>query len=104
MSIARELYPELSLRAETASRRRGRKRSNLYEDDFTGHLRLAAAGNTIDFFREPNLIKDVVRKAVILAVDDLERFEARLKSAGKVLYLADNAGLESEFGKVITIV
>jgi uncharacterized protein with ATP-grasp and redox domains len=83
MSIARELYPELPLRA---------KRSNLYEDDFTGHLRLAAAANTIDFFREPNLIKDVVRKAVILAVDDLERFEARLKSAGKVLYLADNAG------------
>ena len=34
MIIARELYLELSLRAEAASRRRGRKRSNLYKDSF----------------------------------------------------------------------
>jgi len=52
MTIARELYSELSLRAEAASRRRGRKRSNLYRDDFEDCLKLAAAANAIDFFRE----------------------------------------------------
>jgi len=77
MAIARELYPEIRLR---------------YEDDFEGCLKLAAAANVIDFFREPGLIRQDMRKPVIFAVDDLERFEARLKSAGKVLYLADNAG------------
>jgi len=92
MAIARELYPELSLRAEAASRRRGRKRSNLYMDDFTGCLRLAAAANTIDFFREPNLIREEVNKPVDFVIDDSQRFEAMLREASKILYLADNAG------------
>jgi uncharacterized protein with ATP-grasp and redox domains len=92
MTLARELYPELSLRAEAASRRRGRKRSNLYKDELQGCLKLAAAANAIDFFREPGSIKDDIRKPVSFAVDDSEQFEAKLKDAGKVLYLADNAG------------
>jgi len=77
MLIARELYPEAKLQ---------------YKDALQGCLKLAAAANVIDFFREPSLIRQDMRKPVIFAVDDLERFEARLKSAGKVLYLADNAG------------
>jgi uncharacterized protein with ATP-grasp and redox domains len=92
MTIARELYPELSLRAEAASRRRGRKRSNLYKDELRSYLKLAAAANAIDFFREPNSIKEDIRKAVSFAVDDSEQIEAKLKDADKVLYLADNAG------------
>ena len=92
MTIARELCPELSLRAEAASRRRGRKRSNLYKDDFRDCLRLAAAANAIDFFREPSFIEEDIRKPVNFAIDDSEQFEARLKDAGEVLYLADNAG------------
>ena len=92
MAIARELYLELSLRAEAASRRRGRKQSNLYKDDFVGCLRLAAAANAIDFFREPSLIEEDMRKPVSFAIDDSKQFEAKLKDAGKVLYLADNAG------------
>ena len=92
MTIARELYPELSLRAEAASRRRGRKRSNLYKNDFSNYLRLAAAANTIDFFREPNFIKDEVGKPVNFVIDDSQRFGARLRAASKILYLADNAG------------
>jgi uncharacterized protein with ATP-grasp and redox domains len=76
-TIARELYPELRPR---------------YKDELRGYLKLAAAANVIDFFREPGSIKDDIRKPVSFAVDDSEQFEAKLKDAGKVLYLADNAG------------
>jgi uncharacterized protein with ATP-grasp and redox domains len=77
MTVARELYPELSYR---------------YKDDLRGCLKLAAAANAIDFFREPGSIKDNIRGPVRFAIDDSEQFEAKLKDVGKVLYLADNAG------------
>jgi uncharacterized protein with ATP-grasp and redox domains len=77
MTLARELYPELR---------------SQYKDDLRGCLKLAAAANTIDFFREPGSIKDNIRGPVNFAVDDSEQFEAKLKDADKVLYLADNAG------------
>jgi len=77
MTIARELYPELKSR---------------YKEDLQGYLKLAAVANIIDFFREPDSIKEDIRKPANFAVDDSERLEARLKEAGKVLYLADNAG------------
>jgi len=92
MTLARELYPELSLRAEAASLRQGRKRSNLYKDELRGWLKLAAAANVIDFFREPDSIKEDIRKPVNFALDDSEQLEARFKEGGKILYLADNAG------------
>jgi damage-control phosphatase, subfamily I len=95
MTLARELYPELSLRAEAASpdlSGRDMKRSNLYKDELRGCLKLAAAANAIDFFRELGSIKEDIREPVSFAVDDSEQFEAKLKDAGKVLYLADNAG------------
>jgi uncharacterized protein with ATP-grasp and redox domains len=92
MTLSRELYPELSLRAEAAIRRRGRRQSNLYKDELRGCLKLAAASNAIDFFRTPSSIKEDIRKTVSFAVDDSEKFEAKLKDADKVLYLADNAG------------
>jgi uncharacterized protein with ATP-grasp and redox domains len=114
MTLARELYPELSLRAEASIRKRGRKQSNLYKDDLRGCLKLAAAANAIDFFREPGSIKEDIRKPVSFAVDDSEQFEAKLKDAGEVLYLADNAGelyfdlplvkLMKQFAQVIYIV
>ncbi len=77
MSIARESYPELRSR---------------YTGNLRGCLKLAAAANVIDFFREPSAIKEDIRKAVNFAIDDSERLEARLKKTVKVLYLADNAG------------
>ena len=75
--IARDSYPELRSR---------------YKESLHGCLRLAAAANAIDFFRESNSIKEDIRKTVNFALDDSERLEARLKKAGTVLYLADNAG------------
>jgi uncharacterized protein with ATP-grasp and redox domains len=77
MTLARELYPELRSR---------------YKDDLWACLKLAAAANVIDFFREPGSIKEDIREPVIFAVDDSEQLEAKIKDAGKVLYLADNAG------------
>jgi uncharacterized protein with ATP-grasp and redox domains len=77
MRIARESYPELRSR---------------YTGNLRGCLKLAAAANVIDFFREPGSIKDDIRKAVNFALDDSERLEARLREADKVLYMADNAG------------
>jgi len=77
MTLAGELYPELRSR---------------YKDDLRDCLQLAAAANAIDFFREPGSIKEDIREPVSFVVDDSEQFEAKLKDAGKVLYLADNAG------------
>jgi uncharacterized protein with ATP-grasp and redox domains len=77
MTIARELYPEMRSR---------------YKEGLRGCLKLAAAANVIDFFREPGSIKEDIRKPVSFALDDSEQLETRLKEAGKVLYLADNAG------------
>jgi len=77
MTLARELYPQLRPR---------------YKDDLQGCLKLAAAANAIDFFREPGSIKDDIRKPVSFVIDESERFEAKLKNASKVLYLADNTG------------
>jgi uncharacterized protein with ATP-grasp and redox domains len=77
MTLARELYPQLRPR---------------YKNDLRDYLKLAAAANAIDFFREPGSIKEDIRKPVSFAVDDSEQFEAKLKNADKVLYLADNAG------------
>ena len=77
MTIARELYPELRSR---------------YKEGLRGYLKLAAAANVIDFFREPGSIKEDIRKPVSFALDDSGQLETRLEEAGKVLYLADNAG------------
>jgi len=84
MRIAQELYPELLATSK--------KRSNLYKADFRDYLKLAAAANAIDFFREPGLIKEDIRGPVSFAIDNSQQFEARLKGASKILYLADNAG------------
>ena len=95
MSLARELYTELSLQNEALRpdlSGRGRKRSNLHKDELRDCLKLAAAANAIDFFREPDFVKGDIREPVSFAIDNSEQFEAKLKNARKVLYLADNAG------------
>ncbi len=85
MLLARELYIELSLRAEVASGKACRS-------EFRHYLKLAAAANAIDFFREFGAIKEDIRKPVTFVLDDSERLQAKLKTARKILYLADNAG------------
>jgi uncharacterized protein with ATP-grasp and redox domains len=60
--------------------------------NFTNCLKFAALGNTIDFFRPIDVIKQDLKEPVNFIIDDSERFEAKLKHAKRVLYLADNAG------------
>lgn len=83
MALARELYPDLSLRA---------KRSNLGKGELRGRLQLAAAANALDSFKDPGSIRDDIRKPASFVIDDSERLEAKLRDASRVLYLADNAG------------
>ena len=92
MTLARELFPELSKRAEAAIRPQGEKSSTRDEDEFRNCLQLAAAANAIDFFREPDSIKEDIRKPVSFVLDDSGQLQRKLMEADKVLYLADNAG------------
>lgn len=59
---------------------------------FANCLEFAARGNTLDFFRPLEAIKEEMKRQVDFVIDDSKRFELRLKQAEKVLYLADNAG------------
>ena len=59
---------------------------------FRSCLKFAALGNTIDFFRPLDVIRRDMKGQVDFVIDDSERFESGLKHAGRVLYLADNAG------------
>ncbi|MDH4067722.1 MAG: ARMT1-like domain-containing protein [Dehalococcoidia bacterium] len=77
MRLARELYLQLDYQDR---------------DDLQARLQLAAAANALDFFKDLGSTGDDIRKPVSFVVDDSERLEEKLRSASKVLYLADNAG------------
>ena len=57
---------------------------------FRSCLRFAALGNTIDFFSPLDVIRQ--EGQVDFIIDDSGQFEAKLRHAGRVIYLADNAG------------
>jgi len=59
---------------------------------FEGCLEVAVLGNAIDFFRPVEIIKRDLTGEVCFAINDSKLFAAKIKRAGKVLYLADNAG------------
>jgi len=75
--VAKELYDEVV--------------SN-YEKTFAGLLKLAVLGNTIDFFRPFDVIRRDMKHKVNFAIDHAELFHWKLRSAGRILYLADNTG------------
>lgn len=77
IEIARELFNEIKPK---------------YGDGFKGLLRLAVLGNTLDFFRPFDVIKKEMKREVHFVIDDSAQFEAKLENAGRILYLADNAG------------
>jgi uncharacterized protein with ATP-grasp and redox domains len=76
IAVARELSQALELKHE----------------DFASCLRFAVLGNNMDFFIPVDEIEKEVKGRVDFVIDDSELFEARLKHAERVLYLADNAG------------
>jgi uncharacterized protein with ATP-grasp and redox domains len=68
------------------------KQAKVEPNSFRDCLKFAALGNTIDFFRPLDVIQQDMKEQVNFAIDDSEQFEAKLRRAGRVLYLADNAG------------
>lgn len=74
---ARRIYEELS--------------SDLPED-LPSCLKLAAAGNTIDFFNAPDDILHDMRRPVEFFIDQVQLLEERVSAARHILYLADNTG------------
>lgn len=63
-----------------------------YNGNFRGLLKLAALGNTLDFFRPLDVIEEDMKKEPEFVIDDTERLEAKIMEAKTMLYLADNAG------------
>jgi uncharacterized protein with ATP-grasp and redox domains len=60
--------------------------------NFRSCLKYAALGNAIDFFRPLEVVMNDMKEPVNFVIDDAQRFDAELKSASRLLYLADNAG------------
>ncbi|MFC2050308.1 DUF89 domain-containing protein [Chloroflexota bacterium] len=77
---------------EIALARELSQESELEHEDFASCLRFAALGNSIDFFSPIDVMEREMKGRVDFVIDDSEQFKARLKHAGRVLYLADNAG------------
>ena len=64
-----------------------------YSENFQDYLRLAALGNSIDFFRPIEEVKKEIKCQIItFAIDDSRRLEGKVKNSKLILYLADNAG------------
>lgn len=90
--IALSFYPEL------------KKEVNLAEDKLLTAIKLAIAGNIIDFAKESYSnfgkkdIENVLKKD--FAIFDYQKFKEVLKNAKQILYLADNAG-ETVFDRIL---
>lgn len=92
---AREMLPDLRKRVETS------------DDPFATAVRLAVAGNIIDFgigelLADPPDLLDTVEHALEAAVDDaaVEALRAALADAATVLYVGDNTG-EVVFDRIL---
>ncbi|MDZ7722794.1 MAG: ARMT1-like domain-containing protein [candidate division KSB1 bacterium] len=72
-----------------------KKMINTADDPFNMALRIAMAGNVIDFGAQEQLdIRETLDRVVHsdLAIDDSERLRSDLKTAETVLYVGDNCG------------
>lgn len=103
--MALELLPELTATVNRAA------------DPFATAVRMAIAGNIIDFGANGGLTEDDVRAAVanVLSepfVGDMSAFNHAVSKAARIMYLADNAGeivfdrllIEQLHGKHVTLV
>ena len=75
--VSRELYSRLR---------------NQYGQDLRGCLTLSLLGNSIDFFRDIERVREEMAKPIQFAKDDTDKLEGKLKEAKRILYLADNTG------------
>jgi uncharacterized protein with ATP-grasp and redox domains len=63
-----------------------------YKNTINDCIKLAAVANAIDFFRSLDAVAEDMKRPMKFTIDDSQQFEAKLKKASKVLYLADNVG------------
>ncbi|MGD0353145.1 MAG: ARMT1-like domain-containing protein [Dehalococcoidia bacterium] len=77
---------------EIAVARELSKQIKVEPGNFQSCLKFAALGNTIDFFRSLDIIQQDMKEPVNFVIDDSKHFEAKIKHARRILYLADNAG------------
>jgi hypothetical protein len=63
-----------------------------YKNTINDYIKLAAVANAIDFFRSLDAVAEDMNRPMKFTIDDSQQFEAKLKKASKVLYLADNVG------------
>jgi len=63
-----------------------------YKNTINDCIKLATVANAIDFFRSLDAVAEDMQRPVKFTIDDSQQFEAKLKKAFKVLYLADNVG------------
>jgi uncharacterized protein with ATP-grasp and redox domains len=64
-----------------------------YRGGFQDYLKLAALGNAMDFFRPIEEVKkEITQNKLFFTIDDSALLEGKVKTAGNILYLADNAG------------
>jgi uncharacterized protein with ATP-grasp and redox domains len=95
MRLARKVYSEVPSQGTTARRTLAARNGapcDPCSDELGAYVKLAAAANSLDFFREASAAAEDIRKPVSFVVDDSARLEAKLRSADCILYLADNAG------------
>jgi uncharacterized protein with ATP-grasp and redox domains len=85
-------YCEMKAKELKMSQRLFREVRPYYGEDLRSCVKLSTLGNTIDFFKEPDKVKEEMKKPVEFAIDHIDEFEKKLGSAKNVLYLADNAG------------
>lgn len=84
--LALKMYPELAARIESS------------EDPLATAVRLAIAGNIIDYGTNSHVSHEKVEQAIAeslsmpLGAAALEEFRKAIESAGDILYLGDNAG------------
>ncbi|RDV82462.1 damage-control phosphatase ARMT1 family protein [Ammonifex thiophilus] len=65
---------------------------HLEENHPASLFRLAVLGNSLDFFRDLEVVRAELERPVHFVIDETGLFLERLKKARLVLYLADNAG------------
>lgn len=83
MALTREVYASLKSQA---------KQSAGCGDDLRFTIQLAATANAIDFFKDPDAIRQDIMQPVTFVIDHSDKLAARLGNAFRILYLADNAG------------
>ncbi|OGO03171.1 MAG: hypothetical protein A2Y91_02670 [Chloroflexi bacterium RBG_13_54_8] len=87
-----DVYREMKARELKMAERMFREVRRYYGEDLRSYVKIAALGNSIDFFKDPATVAEEMRMPLDFAIDHADQLEQKLESAMNVLYLSDNAG------------